>query len=210
MSEERAECRHVNTLALLCCGLMEPVFRMAGWAGALLGKDRDGVEMVLRGRVLGGSSKWKIGRNVRFIGPAERFSMGEGVCLYGNAYLNANGENGLVQIGPRSHVDQFCVLYGQGGLHIGQDCAVASGVIVYSQTNADGRGDGTPVSLQPTRYDRVTIGDGCWLGAGVTVTPGVTIGDGAQVGAGAVVLSNLPGFSVSAGVPAKVIRLLRV
>jgi len=38
----------------------------------------------------------------------------------------------------------------------------------------------------------VTIGDGVWIGACVTILPGVTIGDGAFVGAGTVVGRSVP------------------
>ncbi|MBM9538002.1 acetyltransferase [Desulfobulbus alkaliphilus] len=46
-----------------------------------------------------------------------------------------------------------------------------------------------------------------WLGARVTVLGGVTVGRGSVVAAGAVVTRSLPTFSVSMGVPAKVVRL---
>ena len=38
--------------------------------------------------------------------------------------------------------------------------------------------------------------------------PGVTIGEGAVVGAGALVTKDVPAWSLVAGVPAKVIRML--
>lgn len=52
----------------------------------------------------------------------------------------------------------------------------------------------------------VTIGDNVWLGARVTVCPGVTIGQGAVIGAGSVVTRDIPGNTVAAGVPCRVIR----
>ena len=54
----------------------------------------------------------------------------------------------------------------------------------------------------------VTIGNHCWLGAGVTVCPGVTIGDNCVIGAGSVVTRDIPANSVAAGVPCRVIRSL--
>jgi acetyltransferase-like isoleucine patch superfamily enzyme len=196
----------MSATRLLLLAILEPAVRVAGWVARFLGKDQEGAEMVLRGWLLGGSRRWRVGRNVRFIGPPARFRFGRGVTLYGGTYINVNGPNGLIEIGDGSHVDQFCVLYGQGGIQIGGRCAIASGVIVYSQTNADSMQDGTPVALQPTVYAKVRIGEGCWLGAGVRVIPGATIGDGCHVGAGAVVTDTLPPFSVAVGVPAKVVR----
>lgn len=54
----------------------------------------------------------------------------------------------------------------------------------------------------------VTIGNDCWLGAGVTVCSGVTIGDNCVIGAGSVVVKDIPPDSFAAGNPCKVIRKL--
>lgn len=52
----------------------------------------------------------------------------------------------------------------------------------------------------------VTIGDGCWLGARVTILPGVSIGSGCIVAAGAVVTEDCVADGLYAGVPARRIR----
>jgi acetyltransferase-like isoleucine patch superfamily enzyme len=203
---ERNHIVPLRALRLFLMEVLEPLAWLGGWLGLLAGKDRDGVAMVLRGRILAGSRRIVVGRNVHFAGPADRFRLGNNVTLFGNCYLNSNGPNGFVEIGEHSHVDQFSVLYGQGGLTIGANCAIASGVIIYSQTNADSLNDLTPVACQPTVYAPVRIGVGCWLGAGVSIVPGVTIGEACHVGAGAVVTRDLPSFSVAVGVPAGVVK----
>jgi acetyltransferase-like isoleucine patch superfamily enzyme len=196
----------LNPVRRFLAGLFEPCFRCGGALGAFFGRDWDGVEMVLRGKVLGGKRNLRIGRGVRLVGPARRFRFGDGVCLYGNSYLNANGPNGFIEIQGGCHVDVSCVLYGQGGLTIEENCAIASGVFIYSQTNADTLKDGTPVCMQPVVYASVRIEGDCWLGTGVRVLPGVTIGKGCHVGAGAVVTDDLGPLSIAVGVPAKVIK----
>ena len=55
----------------------------------------------------------------------------------------------------------------------------------------------------------ITIGDDCWLGAGVIVCPGVTIGDRSVIGAGSVVVKDIPEDSVAVGNPARVIKKLK-
>ena len=54
----------------------------------------------------------------------------------------------------------------------------------------------------------VTIGDGVWIAADVTVCGGVTIGDGAVIAAGSVVTRDIPPNCIAGGVPCKVIRYL--
>lgn len=53
----------------------------------------------------------------------------------------------------------------------------------------------------------VTIEDGCWIGANVTILKGVTIGSGSIVAAGAVVTKSFPPYSIIGGVPAKLIKM---
>jgi acetyltransferase-like isoleucine patch superfamily enzyme len=144
-----------------------------------------------------------LGRGVALVGPRDRFRFGRRVALLGNAYLNATGEHGRIEIGSSTHVDQFCVLYGQGGLSIGERCAIASGVIVYSQTNQYQAEPTRDIIDQPVRYAPVTIGHDVWIGAGAILLPGVRVGDHAVVGAGAVVRDNVEPWAVVAGVPAR-------
>ncbi|WP_228373270.1 acyltransferase [Demequina silvatica] len=54
----------------------------------------------------------------------------------------------------------------------------------------------------------VTIEDGCWIGANVTILPGVTVGAGSVIAAGAVVVSTLAPNGLYGGVPARLIREL--
>ena len=55
----------------------------------------------------------------------------------------------------------------------------------------------------------ITIGEDCWLGAGVIVCPGVTIGTRSIIGAGSVVVKDIPEDSVAVGNPARVIKKLK-
>ena len=51
----------------------------------------------------------------------------------------------------------------------------------------------------------MSIGAGCWLGAGVKVLDGVTMGAHAIVGAGAVVKADVPDYGVAVARPARVV-----
>ena len=49
----------------------------------------------------------------------------------------------------------------------------------------------------------ITIGDDCWIGGGVIISPGIMIGDRCVVGAGAVVTKDIPSDTIVVGNPAK-------
>jgi acetyltransferase-like isoleucine patch superfamily enzyme len=172
--------------------------------GRLTGREPAAIEMILRGLALRPGKGARVGRGVELVG-ADRITLGRGVTFLGNAYVNAIGPRGSVRIGDGTSVDQFCVLYGQGGLEIGARCAIAAGVIVYSQTNQFVHDPAQPVLDQPVIHAKVTIGDDVWIGARAVILPGVTVGDHAVVGAGAVVRADVPPWSIVAGVPAKII-----
>ena len=61
-------------------------------------------------------------------------------------------------------------------------------------------------TIGSNRGKAATIGDNVYIGPGTCVVEDVTIGEGATIGAGAVVTRNIPPNSISAGVPAKVIK----
>jgi len=63
-----------------------------------------------------------------------------------------------------------------------------------------------PIKDQGIAKSRVRIEPDVWIGTKVTVARGVVIGSGAVVGANAVVTHDLPPYSVSVGVPARVIK----
>lgn len=54
----------------------------------------------------------------------------------------------------------------------------------------------------------VRIGRNVWIGFEACVLPGVSIGEGAIVGARAVVAEDVPPYTVAAGNPARVVRVL--
>lgn len=58
----------------------------------------------------------------------------------------------------------------------------------------------------PENDHPVTIEDGCWIGANVTILKGVTIGHDSVVAAGSVVTKSCEPYSIIGGVPAKLIR----
>ena len=66
-----------------------------------------------------------------------------------------------------------------------------------------------PPLQRPLSSKPVKIGDNVWIGDNVTILPGVSLGNNVIVGANAVVTKSFLDNSVIAGVPAKVIKMLR-
>lgn len=102
-----------------------------------------------------------------------------------------------VFLGPHS------VIYGHGGVEIGDDCLIAMHCRILS-SNHTVAPFGTAIRSQPDVLLPTKIGRDVWLGAGVTVLGGVTIGDGCIVGAGSVVTKDLPAGAIAYGTPATV------
>lgn len=92
-----------------------------------------------------------------------------------------------------------------GGIEIWENVLIGNFVSMHSENHNFERLD-VPIDKQGVSHKGIKIGNDCWLGAKVTILDGVTIGDGCVIAAGAVVTSNIPDFSIAAGVPAKIIK----
>lgn len=60
----------------------------------------------------------------------------------------------------------------------------------------------------PPVEGRIALQDDCWIGTGAVIMPNVTVGEMSVVGACSVVTTDVPPYTVVAGVPAKEIRKL--
>ena len=126
-----------------------------------------------------------------------------GAQLLQGACLEARG--GSIVVGSNAFIGQYAVIYGQGGVTIGDHALISMHCRILSSNHAI-PASGVPIRSQPDTLLPTTIGTDVWLGAGVTVIGGVTIGDGCIVGAGSVVSRDLPPNSIALGVPARVVR----
>ena len=131
--------------------------------------------------------------------PALAISIGAECEISHGTEINPWG--GRIRIGRHVFLGPCAVIYGHGGVEIGDDCLIAMHCRILS-SNHTTPPVGTTIRSQPDVLLPTKIGRDVWLGAGVTVLGGVTIGDGCIVGAGAVVSKNLPAGSISHGVPA--------
>ncbi|MCU0791558.1 MAG: acyltransferase [Opitutaceae bacterium] len=111
---------------------------------------------------------------------------------------------GSISVGRDTFLGEGVVIYGHGGVEIGDECLVAMHCRILSSEHTLAPA-GVAVRTQPDIPKPTRLGRDVWLGAGVTVTAGVTIGEGCVIGAGAVVTRDLPPFAIAVGAPARVI-----
>jgi acetyltransferase-like isoleucine patch superfamily enzyme len=129
----------------------------------------------------------------------------DGVQLYGDTLLQS-GHGGRLQIGAETHIQPGCVIYAHiSDIHIGKKVEIAARCALYSYDH--GVAPRATIMDQPlTSKGPIVIGDGAWLGHGVTVLAGVRIGNGAVIGAGSVVTHDIPANAIAVGNPARVLR----
>ncbi len=145
----------------------------------------------------------KIHSTTRFdVSKGGSITLGQGCQIEQGCILDAYG--GHIEIGDRVYLGPYCVLYGHGGLKIGEDTLIATHTVIIPANH--GITGTNLIAAQALSTTGIDIGRGCWLGCGVKVLDGVTIGDGSVLGAGSVVTRHISKFSVAVGVPARVIR----
>ena len=128
-----------------------------------------------------------------------RIRIAPGAWIEQNVVLHAFG--GSIQLGRDVFLGPHVVVYGHGGVEIGNDCLIGMHCRIVS-SNHTVPALGIPIRSQPDALRPTKLGRDVWLGAGVTILGGVTIGDGCVVGAGAVVTKDLPAGAIAHGVPA--------
>jgi acetyltransferase-like isoleucine patch superfamily enzyme len=134
---------------------------------------------------------------------------GSYITVGDDSYLSSqcilNTFNGWISLGTNCTVNSYAILYGHGGLEIGNDVRIAPQVMIMPMNHVykDPR---VPIRTQGIRCRGIKIEDDVWLGAGAIVLDGVTIGKGSIIGAGAIVAKNIPSYSVAVGIPARIIK----
>ncbi|WP_155855136.1 acyltransferase [Actinotalea ferrariae] len=122
-----------------------------------------------------------------------------------NADCFLGAANGLT-LGERAFINYGCFFDLCAPTTIGADCSIgyqAMFVTCSHDLDTPGAGRAGAVVTAP-----ITVGDGCWLGARVTVLPGVEIGKRCVVAAGSVVAADCEPGCLYGGVPARLIRRL--
>ncbi len=141
-----------------------------------------------------------------------RFFPGPGLFIDHRAYLNCAGGdwcdgNGYIRTGANCEIGPYCVIWGAGGVELGDDVHMGPHVVISShEANPIESWVSDPYTKLRFNFEPVIIESHVLIASGAVLIPGVRIGHHSLIGAGAIVTSDIPPYSVAAGNPARVIR----
>jgi acetyltransferase-like isoleucine patch superfamily enzyme len=145
------------------------------------------------------------------IGQYTHFDMNCFITAYDKTIDGANFSP-QINIGERCNFGAFNHITAVNKIIIG-DGFLSGKWVTISDNN---HGDNTLEQLQHeplyrpvTSKGPVVIGNNVWVGDKATILPNVTIGDGAVIAANAVVTKDVPAYSVAAGNPAKILKVVK-
>lgn len=156
-------------------------------------------------------SNFVIGLGANISSP-ERISIGDDVVVGESAWFSVapatSAQSAVLIIGDRTYIGRFSTIACVSSVEIESDVLISDRVFIGDALHSFG--DLTQPIKDQGVFDAgsVKIGQGSWVGIGVSILPNVTIGKHVIVGANSVVTHSIPDFSVVAGAPAKLIRSL--
>ena len=152
-----------------------------------------------------------------YISIGKNISFGNNVILEVTPYLNLKSHehrktNPVLTIGENCYVGEYSHISASNRVIIGDGLLTGRFVLIID--NDHGYTDGNQLDLRPSCRDivskgSITIGNNVWIGDKSSIMSNVTIGDCAIIAANSVVTHDVPPYTVVAGVPAKVIKIMK-
>ncbi len=105
-------------------------------------------------------------------------------------------------VGNNCSLNPFAILYGHGGLCIGNRVRIAAHAVLIPANHRFRSPD--PLDQSGVEARGITVGDDVWIGSGARILDGVALGDRSVIGAGAVVTRTVPTNCIATGIPARV------
>jgi acetyltransferase-like isoleucine patch superfamily enzyme len=140
----------------------------------------------------------------------ERLRLGANTRIDAGVLLHCGGmdwaaESGGITIGSDCYLGPNAVLFGAGGIEIGDFVGIGPGCVITSHQQTFSE-PGVEFLKQPMKFATIIIERDVCINSNATICPGVRLGAGSIVGAGAVVTKDVPPGAVVMGIPARVIR----
>ncbi len=114
-------------------------------------------------------------------------------------------EGGNITIGSYCTINPYCMLYGNGGLTIGNNVRIATHTVIVAGNHIFSSRD-LPICEQGISTKGIKIDDDVWIGCNCSILDGVHIKKGCVIGAGSVVTRSTEEYGVYVGNPAKLIK----
>jgi acetyltransferase-like isoleucine patch superfamily enzyme len=151
---------------------------------------------------VGRKAKVCAGARIICTDPKSQICIGDFSIIQNYAILDT-GPGGSITMGAYNTLNPFSILYGHGGLVLGDYVRIAAHVVIIPANHvfAD---IGVPIARQGLIKKGIQIGSDVWIASGCQILDGVRIGSGAVIAAGSVVTRDVPDYAVVAGVPAAV------
>lgn len=139
-------------------------------------------------------------------------SVGKMTRLSEYAWLNAKDDRGdgapTLRVEDGTYIGRFSQINAWRSVDIERDVLIGDRVFI-SDADHNYSDNGRPIISQGDSFKgAVRLKSGCWIGVGAVILPGVTVGRNAVVAANSVVTRDVPDYSVVAGVPARVIKII--
>ncbi len=132
-----------------------------------------------------------------------RIVIGRSCRIHRGSIIDA--QKGTVEIGSNVSVNAYAILWGAGGIKIGDNVRIAShSVIVSFDHNFEDRD--RPITSQGVTHKPIVIEDDVWIGAGAKILGGSHISKGCVIGANAVLKGKTDPFGIYVGSPARLLK----
>jgi lipopolysaccharide O-acetyltransferase len=176
----------------------------------LLRYARYGWARIRWGRRLAGLGRKSVIVRPDLVTNPHKIRIGDGVEIRKGARLEARGvaddPSPVLQIGSGTLIHNYFHCGAVEWVQIGDRVLIAGRVYITDHDHDPGVPGEPAVSNRRVRVQPTVIEDDCWLGEGSMVLKGVRVGRGSVVAAGAIVTSDVPPYTIVAGIPARPIR----